>query len=83
MRIAYLYPDFKTGFIGSFEDGVLESAQAVTLKSVVDDRGIKIPIFSEASGPLYKREVSDYDHVTNEPFLRDPYECTTVYIKVN
>lgn len=81
MRVAYLYPDFKTAFIGSFEDGTLESVQAVTLKSVIDDRGVKIPIFTEAKGPLYKREVSDFDHVTNEPLLPDPYESTYVVVK--
>lgn len=81
MRVAYLYPDFKTAFIGSFEDGCLESAQAVSLKSVIDDRGIKVPIFTEAKGPSYKREISDFFHVTSEPLLPDPYESCHVFIK--
>ena len=81
MRIAYLYPDFKTAFIGSFEDGYLEAVQAVQLKSTIVDRGVKIPLFTEPKGPMYKREVSGFDHVTNEPLLPDPYESTTVCIK--
>jgi len=80
MRITYLYPDFKTAFLGSFEDGILESAQAVTLRSVIDDRGVKIPLFSEPKGPMYKRDISDYDHVTYQPLLPDPYETVTIKV---
>jgi histone-lysine N-methyltransferase SETD7 len=83
MRVAYIYPDFKTAFVGTFEAGVLESVQVAFLKSVVDDRGIKIPIFTEATGPMYTREVSDYEHVTSEPLLPDPYESHTIEVKVS
>lgn len=82
-RIAYLYPDFKTAFVGTFVDGCLEEAQAAKLRSVVDDRGIKIPYFTEPYGPTYKRDVSNFDHVTNDPLLPDPYESSMVNIKVS
>merc|ERR1711953_186597 len=85
MRIAYLYPDFKTALLGSFQDGVLEAAKATTLKTVIDDRGMKIPVFNshdnEDACPIYKREVSSYDHVTFEPKLRDPYESSWVKVQ--
>ena len=80
MRIAYLYPDFKTALVGTFVDGVLEEAKATTLKTVVDDRGIKIPIFNEAVGPTYCREISNYTFVTNYPMLPDPYENKIVKV---
>jgi len=80
-RIAYLYPDFKTAFVGSFVDGCLEEGQATRLKSVVEDRGIKIPCFFELLGPTYKRDVSHFCHVTKEPLLTDPYENTMVQVK--
>ena len=80
MRIAYLFPDFKTGFLGSFDEGIMEAAQAVTLRSVIDTGGIKIPLFTEPKGPMYKREISDYDRVTSEPLLPDPYEAVTVTV---
>jgi len=44
-RIAYLYPDFKTAFVGSFVGGIFEQGQEATLKSVIDDCGIKVRIF--------------------------------------
>ena len=53
--------DFKTALVGSFQDGVLEAAKATTLKTVIDDRGMKIPIFNghdTEDGPIYKRDVS-------------------------
>ena len=83
MRIAYLYPDFKTAFVGSFDDGFLELAQAAQLKTVVDDRGIKIPVFTQPSGPHYKREISTFDFVTSEPLLPDPYESAMITVKTS
>jgi len=82
-RIAYLYPDFKTAFVGTFVEGILEEAQEARLRSVVDDRGIKIPYFTEPTGPVYRRDVSNYDHVTIDPLLPDPYESVTVEIKIS
>ena len=49
-RIAYLYPDFKTALVGSFVEGVMECAQEAELKTVIDDNGIKVPIFTEPNG---------------------------------
>ena len=53
-------------------------SKAATLKAVIDDRGMKIPLFSEPSGPVLKREIATYDFVTSEPMLRDPYETRMV-----
>ena len=80
MRIAYIYPDFRTAYIGQFEDGILESAKATILKTVVDQNGIKIPIFDEPDGPSFNREVSNFDFVTNSPQLADPYESRIVKV---
>ena len=49
-RIAYLYPDYKTALVGSFTDGVMESAQEAELKAIIDDSGIKVPMFTEPTG---------------------------------
>ena len=51
-RVAYLYPDFKTALVGSFVEGVLESAQETELKTVIDTNGIKVPIFNEPKGNI-------------------------------
>ena len=51
-RIAYLYPDFKTALVGAFVEGVLESAQETELKTVIDNNGIKVPIFNEPKGNI-------------------------------
>ena len=42
IRIAYLYPDYKTAFVGTFSDGFMEFAQVARLKTVIEDRGIKV-----------------------------------------
>ena len=74
VRIAYLYPDFRTALVGTFSDGIMEFAQAATLKAVIDDRGVKVPLFSEPEGMIIKREVATYDFMGSNPLLRDPYE---------
>ena len=65
-----LTSDFKTALLGSFQDGVLEAAKATTSKTVIDDRGMKIPVFNshdnEDACPIYKREVSSSTRCTNK-----------------
>jgi histone-lysine N-methyltransferase SETD7 len=54
-RIAYLYPDYKTALVGSFTDGVMECAQEAELKAIIDDNGIKVPLFTEPTGNYLNR----------------------------
>ena len=77
-NIAYLYPDFKTAFVGTFREGVLQYARAATLTGISNEGAIKVPLLSEPLGRLYSREVSTYDFVTESPTLPDPYEATMV-----
>ena len=80
LRIAYLYPDFQTALVGHFENGVMKAAQVATLKTTIEDLGVKVPIFTEPKGPFYKRELATFDLVTSEPLLPDPYESRMVKV---
>ena len=42
---------------------------------------MKIPIFNECQDKVYRRDISDYDHVTYDPLLRDPYETKMVDVR--
>ena len=80
--IAYLFPDLRTAFVGSFQNGVMREAKASTLNDVLLDYGcIKVPKFTEQAGPTYKREISTSDFVTDFPLLKDPYEQAMVFVK--
>lgn len=81
IRVAYIYPDFQTALVGNYSNGILDFAQVAHLKAVIDDKGIKIPLFTEPNGRLYKREIATYDHVTSDPHLQDPYESKMVEIR--
>ena len=35
---------------------------------------LKVPIFTEPSGPIYRREIATHDFMTATPMLEDPYE---------
>ena len=76
--ISYLYPDFKTAFVGTFKDGVMQYARAATLTGITSEGSIKVPVLSEPLGRLYSRELSTCDFVTDSPTLPDPYELVMV-----
>jgi len=81
-KVAYIYPDFKTALVGTFREGVMVSTQESTLTGYTTDYGcIKVPTFSDPTGPMFSREISTFDFVTNFPLLRDPYETRMVQVK--
>ena len=50
----FCFADFRTALVGHFEDGLMKAAQVASLKTIIDDGGIKVPIFTEPRGPYYK-----------------------------
>jgi len=81
-KIAYVYPDFKTALVGTFQEGELVSAQEAELTGSLMDYGcIQVPIFSDPKGGSYTREISTFDFVTSTPMLRDPYESRMVEVR--
>ena len=82
LQIAYVYPDFKTALVGTFQEGQLVSAQEAELTGSLMDYGcIQVPIFSDPKGGSYTREISTFDFVTSTPMLRDPYESRMVDVR--
>ena len=81
IRIAYLYPDFKTAIVGNFTDAILDHGKVAVLKTVIEDRGIKVPIFTEPGGPDFIREIATYDLLSSTPLLPDPYESQMVEVR--
>ena len=80
--IAYMFPNIETALVGEFEDGVLKKARVTKVTEVILDYGcIKVPKFVEPTGPIYYRELSDSEFVTNCPLLKDPYEEKMVFVK--
>lgn len=80
--IAYMFPNIETAFVGKFDEGVLIEAQVSSLSEVILDYGcIKVPKFLDTNGPIYYRELSTSDFVTNFPLLKDPYEEKMVFVK--
>jgi len=80
--ISYLFPNIETAFVGQFVDGVLKEARVSKICDVILDYGcIKVPKFAEPTGPMYQRELSTSEFVTNSPLLKDPYEEKMVFVK--
>eukprot|EP00096_Caligus_rogercresseyi_P013242 TRINITY_DN5916_c0_g1_i2.p1 TRINITY_DN5916_c0_g1~~TRINITY_DN5916_c0_g1_i2.p1 ORF type:complete len:280 (-),score=33.01 TRINITY_DN5916_c0_g1_i2:80-919(-) len=75
---AFLFPDFKTAYLGEFVEGVMRGAQEAEVISVDQDEqsGIMIPhfkIIQPQSPPLHYFK-STKDIISDEPLLSDPYE---------
>ncbi len=79
--IIYLFPDFRTGFVGSFKDGVLVYARAASLSGTNTEGSIRVPVMTEPEGRMYAREISTHEAVTASPTLPDPYESTMIQVK--
>ena len=79
--IIYLFPDFRTGFVGTFRDGVLVFARVATLAGASTEGSILLPVMSEPEGRMYAREISTHETLTASPTLPDPYESTMIQVK--
>ena len=79
---AFIYPDCKTALIGNFDGTVLVSAKVTSLVEVVEENRLLVPLFADPKGPeIYTRDIADFDHVTSQPLLPDPYESQTVEVR--
>ena len=73
-NIAYIYPDWRSGLVGRFEDGVLVSARLCPLVGCYEESGLKIPAFGDPTGPEFTFEKTSIRNIALHPLLRDPWE---------
>jgi len=80
--IAYLYPDFETALIGSFENGMMVNARQCSVIGTATERGcLQVPMFSDPTGPSFCREIASASFVTSQPMLKDPYETKLIKVR--
>ena len=79
--IAYIYPDFKTAIKGTFKDEKLVNGKMCEVIGSTLEHGIRIPIFSQPSGPSYTYEEPDRKKIAKNPLIPDPWESEMVYVK--
>ena len=81
-NIAYLYPDFTTGFLGNFRAGEFLSGRPAQLSSCyTDSAGVLVPVLSPLPSPTHTRRVGNFGDLQDpEARLTDPYEDRNVYV---
>ena len=82
-HIMYLYPDFRTGFQGSFKEGeFLSGHEAHLVDCYTDSAGIIVPVLLPRPRELlHTRRVGTFGQVSDPHVrLRDPYESRCVYV---
>ena len=81
-NIAYIYPDYQTALLGTFENGVLIEARQSEVVGVTEDvTGVLVPELSKPWGEVHVRQSSIDTKFGLHPTLRDPYESRLVEIQ--
>ena len=81
--IMYLYPDFRTGYKGTFREGQFLSGQEAHLVDCfTDSAGVLVPVLRSRPGDIpHTRRVGMFGTIQEpEMRLRDPYETRHVYV---
>eukprot|EP00095_Tigriopus_kingsejongensis_P003382 maker-scaffold153_size302544-snap-gene-2.26 protein:Tk03382 transcript:maker-scaffold153_size302544-snap-gene-2.26-mRNA-1 annotation:"hypothetical protein BRAFLDRAFT_120570" len=79
-NVAYIYPDFKTSFLGSFHRGLMVSAQEATVTMEKCQDGLKMFQFSKPEGPKFHYDPPTKDSFGDQPLLGDPLDNRYVYL---
>lgn len=77
----YIYPDWKMAIKGEWKEEKLVRGQLCELEGSVMENGIRIPIFSKPSGPVYQYEKPSVKNIALFPLVPDPWEAKQVYVK--
>eukprot|EP00092_Neocalanus_flemingeri_P101392 GFUD01129637.1.p1 GENE.GFUD01129637.1~~GFUD01129637.1.p1 ORF type:complete len:350 (-),score=82.60 GFUD01129637.1:81-1130(-) len=82
-NMIYLYPDCRTGLVGSFQGCELKAAQPCEVMScartVADS--VPVPLMSRPSGDIYTFDPASPAVFCRAPSLPDPYESLFVEVK--
>lgn len=83
-RTVFLYPDWRSGYFGDFqENGLMIKGQETSVVNIVHDEDSYLPRLStsDPSGPVLSKDESSKTHFINNPLRRDPYELRMVEIR--
>ena len=79
--MAFVYPDFKTALLGSFNSGEMVAAREVTVAAY--DRESDSLTFEPPKHPstIFTYDPAEGDNMSSEPMLKDPYESRLAEIR--
>ena len=83
--VIFIYPDFQTALVGTFEGGVMISAVEGEIAGVIClESGIlepRVQIIEDKRDVVYSYDPSSSEQISSQPLLRDPYESKRVEIR--
>ena len=81
-NIAFIYPDFETVLLGTFQNGVMIAAKPTTILAERCKNGIKELKFAKPkeNAPTFKYERPTDIKPGDQPNVADPFESKRVYI---
>ena len=82
-QISFIYPDFLTGLRGTFENGVLQRAQAVDVVAERCNNGVKelkLKPSKHDKDVVWEKEETNASYIGKNPKVMDPHERKSVYV---
>ena len=79
--MAFIYPDFATALLGSFNSGEMVATKEVSVAGY--DEGSDSLSFGPSTNPstIFTYDPSEGDIMSSEPMLKDPYESRLAEIR--
>ena len=79
--MAFIYPDFKTALLGTFNSGEMVAAREVAVAGY-DEESDSL-IFGPPKNPstIFTYDPAEGDNMSSEPMLKDPYESRLAEIR--
>ena len=79
--VAFIYPDFKTALLGTFNSGEMVAAREVAVAGY-DEESDSL-IFGPPKNPstIFTYDPAEGDNMSSEPMLKDPYESRLAEIR--
>merc|ERR1719458_2095804 len=72
--VAFIYPDFKTALLGSFNSGEMVAAREVTVAGYDEESDSLIFEPPKHPSTIFTYDPAEGDNMSSEPMLKDPYE---------
>ena len=79
--MAFVYPDFKTALLGTFNSGEMVAAREVAVAGYDEESDSLIFEPPKHPSTIFTYDPAEGDNMSSEPMLKDPYESRLAEIR--
>ncbi|XP_023325406.1 histone-lysine N-methyltransferase SETD7 isoform X2 [Eurytemora carolleeae] len=79
--LVFIYPDFRTGLLGRFTEGILEYGREIKITWERCNMGVKEIQYQVVGDHVWRRDIPNATHIGLFPNIVDPYERKAVHVR--